>query len=169
MAVVNERKPRITTVHLGQFTRETANVIKRMSGGQQVDVFENPVNPSKPIFRHFYWTTATAEVNNAPVFVLNASPESAVGGGLALLQTGDRILIDLNTCRCDALVDEPRGASEDLASELFRFAVAKGLALIELSPVEATLEEVFLELIRGGMPAPVVSPASPSPDLGARP
>jgi xylonate dehydratase len=38
--------------------------------------------------------------------VLNASPESAVGGGLALLQTGDRIMIDLEACRCDALVDE---------------------------------------------------------------
>ena len=38
--------------------------------------------------------------------VLNASPESAVGGGLALLQTGDRIAIDLNTCRCDALVPD---------------------------------------------------------------
>ncbi len=38
--------------------------------------------------------------------VLNASPESAIGGGLALLNTGDRIVIDLNTCRCDALVPE---------------------------------------------------------------
>lgn len=38
--------------------------------------------------------------------VLNASPESAAGGGLALLRTGDRIAIDLNTCRCDALVSE---------------------------------------------------------------
>jgi len=36
--------------------------------------------------------------------VLNASPEAAAGGGLALLQTGDKIEIDLNTCRCDALV-----------------------------------------------------------------
>lgn len=38
--------------------------------------------------------------------VLNASPESAVGGGLVLLQTGDRIVIDLNTCRCDVLLPE---------------------------------------------------------------
>ena len=28
--------------------------------------------------------------------ILNASPEAAIGGGLALLQTGDRIRIDLN-------------------------------------------------------------------------
>ena len=38
--------------------------------------------------------------------ILNASPESAVGGGLAWLRTGDMIRVDLNTGRCDALVDE---------------------------------------------------------------
>jgi xylonate dehydratase len=36
--------------------------------------------------------------------ILNASPESVVGGGLALLQTGDRVRLDLNACRLDALV-----------------------------------------------------------------
>ncbi|RGP37501.1 IlvD/Edd family dehydratase [Pseudotabrizicola alkalilacus] len=38
--------------------------------------------------------------------ILNASPESAAGGGLAWLRTGDRIRIDLNAGRCDMLVDE---------------------------------------------------------------
>lgn len=38
--------------------------------------------------------------------ILNASPEAVVGGGLALLQTGDRVRLDLNACRMDALVDE---------------------------------------------------------------
>ncbi len=38
--------------------------------------------------------------------ILNASPEAAVGGGLGLLRTGDRIRVDLNTGRADALVDE---------------------------------------------------------------
>ncbi|MEN3749820.1 IlvD/Edd family dehydratase [Sphingomonas sp. HF-S3] len=38
--------------------------------------------------------------------ILNASPESAVGGGLSWLRTGDMIRIDLNTGSCDALVDE---------------------------------------------------------------
>jgi dihydroxy-acid dehydratase len=38
--------------------------------------------------------------------ILNAAPESAVGGGLAWLQTGDTIRIDLNAGRCDALVPE---------------------------------------------------------------
>ncbi len=36
--------------------------------------------------------------------ILNVSPESAVGGGLSWLQSGDTLRIDLNTGRCDALV-----------------------------------------------------------------
>jgi dihydroxy-acid dehydratase len=38
--------------------------------------------------------------------ILNASPESAAGGGLAWLRSGDTIRIDLNAGRCDALVEE---------------------------------------------------------------
>ena len=38
--------------------------------------------------------------------ILNASPEAAVDGGLALLETGDRVRIDLNTRRVDLLADE---------------------------------------------------------------
>jgi len=38
--------------------------------------------------------------------ILNASPESAAGGGLAWLRTGDTIRIDLNAGTCNALVDE---------------------------------------------------------------
>ncbi len=38
--------------------------------------------------------------------ILNASPESAVGGGLALLQTGDRIRIDLNKRTADILITD---------------------------------------------------------------
>ena len=37
--------------------------------------------------------------------ILNASPESAAGGGLAWLRTGDVIRIDLNAGTCNALVD----------------------------------------------------------------
>jgi dihydroxy-acid dehydratase len=36
--------------------------------------------------------------------ILNVSPEAAVGGGLALLETGDRIRIDLNTRKVDVLI-----------------------------------------------------------------
>jgi dihydroxy-acid dehydratase len=38
--------------------------------------------------------------------ILNASPESVVGGGLAYLKTGDMVRLDLNISRMDALVDE---------------------------------------------------------------
>jgi len=38
--------------------------------------------------------------------ILNASPEAAVGGGLALLRTGDRIRIDLKRRRADMLIPE---------------------------------------------------------------
>ena len=36
--------------------------------------------------------------------ILNASPEAAVGGGLALLRSGDRVRIDLNTGEANMLV-----------------------------------------------------------------
>jgi dihydroxy-acid dehydratase len=36
--------------------------------------------------------------------ILNASPEAAAGGGLALLQTGDRVRIDLNKGTADILI-----------------------------------------------------------------
>ena len=38
--------------------------------------------------------------------ILNASPEAMVGGGLALIQTGDQVRLDLNEGRLDAMVDE---------------------------------------------------------------
>ncbi len=47
--------------------------------------------------------------------ILNASPESVVGGGLALLQTGDRVRLDLNACRLDALVPETEWAARRAA------------------------------------------------------
>ena len=38
--------------------------------------------------------------------ILNASPEAMVGGGLAYLQTGDKVRLDLNASRMDALVPD---------------------------------------------------------------
>ena len=38
--------------------------------------------------------------------ILNASPEAAAGGGLALVQTGDRVRIDLKACTANMLVDD---------------------------------------------------------------
>jgi dihydroxy-acid dehydratase len=38
--------------------------------------------------------------------ILNASPEAAVGGGLALLRTGDRVRFDLRAGRADILLPD---------------------------------------------------------------
>ncbi len=47
--------------------------------------------------------------------ILNASPEAAVGGGLALLQTGDRVRIDLLKRRADILISEEEYARRQAA------------------------------------------------------
>ncbi len=38
--------------------------------------------------------------------ILNASPEAAAGGGLALIRTGDRVRIDLNTGDANILISD---------------------------------------------------------------
>jgi dihydroxy-acid dehydratase len=47
--------------------------------------------------------------------ILNVSPEAAVGGGLAILKTGDRIRIDLNTRKVDVLLPEGELAARKAA------------------------------------------------------
>ena len=51
--------------------------------------------------------------------ILNASPEAATGGGLALLRTGDRVRIDLNKRSADILIsaEEYAQRQETLANE----------------------------------------------------
>ena len=56
--------------------------------------------------------------------ILNASPESAVGGGLAWLRTGDIVRVDLNAGRCDVLVGD---------EELARRKRDDGLPLVPVS------------------------------------
>jgi hypothetical protein len=56
-----------------EYEKEAAKVTRRFSGGQQVDVF--PVAPGQTVFSHFYWTTPSATVADAPVSALNASPQ----------------------------------------------------------------------------------------------
>jgi dihydroxy-acid dehydratase len=52
--------------------------------------------------------------------ILNASPEAAVGGGLALIQTGDQVRIDLNTRQADILISDEEMAKRkaDVAAQL---------------------------------------------------
>ena len=53
--------------------------------------------------------------------ILHASPEAAIGGGLALLRTGDRVRVDLRRRRVDTLVGE-----EELAARRAALAAAGG-------------------------------------------
>jgi dihydroxy-acid dehydratase len=47
--------------------------------------------------------------------ILNASPESAVGGNLAILRTGDRLRVDLNKCRVDIQISDEEIAARHAA------------------------------------------------------
>ncbi|HEX3554788.1 MAG TPA: TonB-dependent receptor, partial [Thermoanaerobaculia bacterium] len=58
-----------------EYEKESADVVRRFTGGEQIDVFGNAVNPGKPVYSHFYWTTPTATVASAPVSQLTAAPQ----------------------------------------------------------------------------------------------
>jgi dihydroxy-acid dehydratase len=49
--------------------------------------------------------------------ILNASPEAATGGNIALLRNGDHMRIDLNAGRVDVLIDPPEMAARRAAFE----------------------------------------------------
>jgi dihydroxy-acid dehydratase len=49
--------------------------------------------------------------------ILNASPEAAIGGGLAILRTGDRVRIDLRKRRADVLISKAECARRRAALE----------------------------------------------------
>ena len=49
--------------------------------------------------------------------ILNASPEAAAGGGLAILQSGDRVRIDLGKGRADVLISDEEYAARVKALE----------------------------------------------------
>ena len=56
--------------------------------------------------------------------ILNASPEAAAGGGLALLRTGDRVRIDLRACTANILIPD-----EELEQRRAELATAGGFAI----------------------------------------
>ena len=63
--------------------------------------------------------------------IVHASPESAAGGGLSWLRTGDRIRVDLNEGRCDALV-----SAEEIARRKAEGGPAK-------APSQTPWEEIY--------------------------
>ena len=71
--------------------------------------------------------------------ILNASPEAADGGGLALLQNGDRVRIDLNKCSADMLVP-----LAELADRATKLVAAGGYAQPES---QTPWQQYFRELV----------------------
>ena len=83
--------------------------------------------------------------------ILNASPEAAIGGGLALLKTGDRVRIDLNKGTADMLV-----ASAELTE---RTTALKKNGGYHYPPSQTPWQEIqraMLDQLGGGM---VLEPA----------
>ncbi len=58
-----------------EFQKDEADVTKTFTGGQQVAIFDNPNDPSHPIYQHSYWTTPEATEDNAPISKLVANPK----------------------------------------------------------------------------------------------
>ena len=50
--------------------------------------------------------------------ILNVSPEAAIGGNLAILKTGDKIRVDLNTSRVDVLISDEEIAGRKLSMQM---------------------------------------------------
>lgn len=74
--------------------------------------------------------------------ILNASPEAAVGGNLAIVRTGDRIRIDLENARVDVLIPD-----EEIAS---RWADYKPPAFENQTPWQEIYRSTVGQLDSGG-------------------
>jgi dihydroxy-acid dehydratase len=79
--------------------------------------------------------------------ILNAAPEAADGGGLALLRTGDRVRVDLNTRRADMLVPE-----DEIARRRAELEAAGGYPVpASQSPWQALFREKVRPFDRGAV------------------
>lgn len=74
--------------------------------------------------------------------ILNASPESVVGGGLAYLQTGDKVRLDLNNSTLNALVSDEEWQA--------RIKAWKKPELIHMTPWEEIYRTHVGQLADGG-------------------
>jgi len=83
--------------------------------------------------------------------ILNASPEAADGGGLALLQTGDRVRIDLNKGTADMLI-----APAELAERATALKQAGGYKYPESQTPWQEIQRAMVDQLGSGM---VLEPA----------
>ena len=84
--------------------------------------------------------------------ILNASPEAAVGGNIALLKTGDRVRIDLNTGRANILISD-----EELSERRQAFEAAGGYTYpASQTPWQEMQRDVVGQLETGAVLEPAV-------------
>lgn len=72
--------------------------------------------------------------------ILNASPEAAAGGGLALLRSGDRIRVDMNKCTADILISD-----DELVARRNELAAQGGFASPES---QSPWQQYFREMVQ---------------------
>lgn len=92
--------------------------------------------------------------------ILNASPEAADGGGLALARTGDRVRIDLNRCVANLLLDE-----DELAARQSALDGAGGFPRPES---QSPWQEIFRERVRPFAEGMTLEGADAYRDIAAR-
>jgi dihydroxy-acid dehydratase len=78
--------------------------------------------------------------------ILNASPEAAAGGVLAILQTGDRVRIDLKTGTADMLLSE-----EELAARRRRLEEAGGYPMPPSQTPWQEIQRGMVDQLSAGM------------------
>jgi dihydroxy-acid dehydratase len=83
--------------------------------------------------------------------ILNASPEAATGGGLALLRTNDRVRIDLNKRSADILI-----SNEELQKRRDELAKAGGYKYPESQTPWQEIQRSMVDELSKGM---VLKPA----------
>ncbi|WP_186394623.1 IlvD/Edd family dehydratase [Stappia sp. TSB10GB4] len=91
--------------------------------------------------------------------ILNASPEAAAGGGLALLKTGDRVRIDLRKCTADILID-----ATELERRRAELAASGGFAFPEHQTPWQEIQRGIVDQFDRGM---VLKPAVNYRDIAA--
>ena len=83
--------------------------------------------------------------------ILNASPEAAAGGGLAILQTGDRVRIDLRKGEANILIDE-----KELAARRAKLAADGGY---KYPPSQTPWQEIQRQMVDQLSEGMVLKPA----------
>ncbi|WP_249690460.1 IlvD/Edd family dehydratase [Stappia sp. WLB 29] len=91
--------------------------------------------------------------------ILNASPEAAAGGGLALLKTGDRVRIDLRACTANILIPD-----EELEQRRAELAAGGGFAIPDHQTPWQEIQRGIVDQFDKGM---VLKPAIAYRDIAA--